>query len=291
MSEVISEELSDLLKTPWLVRDRGGIWIQGVSYFRIYTLNLCHPAFPCHCVESVLHSLKETPQPSNILHLQQGADRTAVLRSCVGVSHANESLPPNFQWGCSIIMLSRGGVGVTCLFWIIMITLPQHPLSSRLQVGPLDTSALLESVKHGCSLLFSSLGGWVLGWNESWKFRLLPGCTCCCLLASSVCALSVDYFPPHCQLLHVMKWGGGGRRKNYGRSDPPSSHPLVHFFHAQNSLCHQAESEPGGWRGVGKRGKRTGPKVIYNHRQLDHLIPKWYFLKISSFIPEVFLTE
>ena len=80
MSEVILEELSDLLNTPWLVQDRGGIWIQGVSYFRIYTLNLCYPAFPCHCVESVLHSLKKTLQPSNILHLQQGADRTAVLR-------------------------------------------------------------------------------------------------------------------------------------------------------------------------------------------------------------------
>lgn len=154
------------------------------------------------------------------------------------------------------IMPSRPDTGVGCLFWIV-ITLPQQPISSRPPFGPWNTTALLERVEHHCALLFSSLGGWVLGWNESWKFGLLPDCTCC-LLASSVCAFLVDYFLPHCQLLHVTKWGGGRRKKNYGGSDFSSPHHLAHFFPAQNSLCHPAERELGAG---GRRGERElGPR-------------------------------
>lgn len=107
---------------------------------------------------------------------------------------------------------SRPDAGVSCLFWIVMMTLPQHSISLRPPFRPWNTTALLERVQHHCPHRFSSSGGWVLGQNECHKFRLLPDCTCC-LSAPSVCAFLVGYFPPHCQLLHVTKWGGGRRGK------------------------------------------------------------------------------
>ena len=174
------------------------------------------------------------------------------------------------------IMPSRPDAGVGCLFWVVMITLPQHPISSRPPFGPRNTTALLERVEHHCPLLFSSLGGWVLGWNESWKFRLLPACTCC-LLASSVCAFLVDYFLPHCQLLHVTKWGGGRRKKKLWRVRFSFTSSLSSFLPCSELPLSSSRKGAGGW--WEKRWKRTGPKVIYNHRQLDHFLATSTFSK------------
>jgi hypothetical protein len=77
----------------------------------------------------------------------------------------------------------------------------------------------------------------------------------------------------------------GRREKNLGRVRFSFTSSLGSFL-----LCSELCLSSGRKR-TGKKRRRTGPEVIYNHRQPDHFISKWYFLKISSFIPEAFLME
>ena len=85
----------------------------------------------------------------------------------------------------------------------------------------------------------------------SWPHMLLSlSFKCLCPL----CGL----LPATLSVITCNKMGRGKKKKKLWRVDSPSSHHLVHFFHAQNSLCHQAESEPGGWRGWGGGERELG---------------------------------
>lgn len=103
------------------------------------------------------------------------------------------------------------------------------------------------------------------------------------LFASGICALSVDYFLPHSQLSHVTKLGMGRKKKNLCRVRFPFISPLGSFLPSSELPLSSGRKGT-----LEKKAKRTGHAVIYNHGQLGHFASKWNFLKISSFIPEVF---
>ena len=163
----------------------------------------------------------------------------------------------------------------------MVMMLPQRPTSAGPHIRP---SVLMERVKHGWSLL-ASLWGWVLGleWKlnvkiTSWQKMLLSLCF------KYLCLLR--WWLPAALRVITHNTVGGGRKKTLCRVRFSFTSSLGSFLPCRELAL--SSGRKGTW---GKSGKGTRPKVIYNHRQLDHFIPKRYFLKISSFIPEVLLVE
>lgn len=148
----------------------------------------------------------------------------------------------------------------------------------------LGSSVLAERVKHGWPLL-ASLWGWVLGleWKlnvkiASWQqMSFSLGFEYLCLLR---------WWLPATLAVVTQNAAGAGRKKTLCRVRFSFTSSLGSFL-----PCWELPLSSD-WKGTwGESGEGTRPEVIYNRRQLDHFIPKRYFLKISSFIPEVFLME
>lgn len=170
-----------------------------------------------------------------------------------------------------------------------MITLPQHPLST----GSLHwVLRQLSSCTESKTSLFTSF--FILirmsvraGIKaESWDYFLAANVVLSLLQVS----VPLCWLPPATLsvITHNKILGGGGcrGRKKIGRVRFLFTSSFGSFL-----PCSELPLSSRRKRTWGRKGKMTGPEVVYNHRQLDHFIPKWCFLKISSFIAEVFLME